>query len=107
MRNIFWLAFLALTISLGSAFATLPSASAAGLGEQCGGIANIKCDKGLFCVHPTGSCGGADIAGKCASIEDACKRVNIVEVCGCDGKTYPRECELWKAGVQKKKDGKC
>ena len=79
---------------------------AAGEGEMCHGIAGIKCDNGLWCEHDANSCNVADAAGICVKVPDPCP-MELVQSCGCDGKTYPGDCKRQKAGVQKKKSGPC
>jgi len=59
-------------------------ASAAGVGETCGGIANIPCDAGLWCEPPAGQCAGADIAAKCIRVPDICYQL-MKPVCGATG----------------------
>ena len=87
-------------------------ASAVGPGKMCDGIAGIKCDAGLFCEHPAGRCGGADISGKCVKVPEVCamsklKKLIVRPVCGCDGKTYGNDCERQMAMVSKNHNGKC
>lgn len=92
-------------------FATLCSillaapASAAGVGETCGGIASIQCDAGLLCQYPMNQCDVADLGGKCVQA-DSCSAEGPA-VCGCDGKTYANECEIMRAGVIPARNGKC
>jgi hypothetical protein len=62
----------------------LSEASAAGVGETCGGIANIPCDAGLWCEPPAGQCAGADIAAKCIRVPDICYQL-MKPVCGATG----------------------
>ena len=79
---------------------------AASEGEKCGTIAGISCDKGPLCDHEPGSCAVTHPVGTCVKIPDVCAMV-IIEVCGCDGKTYNNDCERMNAGAQKKRDGRC
>src|SRR5262245_25570959 len=81
-------------------------AAAAGVGETCGGIAGIQCDAGLACQFPSGQCNTADLAGTCVAVPATCPKQGP-PVCRCDGKTYPSECDLLKAGVHQAKKGAC
>src|SRR5436305_12707029 len=94
------LAVLALMISVPT------TADAVGLGKQCGGFPGIQCDAGLFCQKKPGQCFIIDISGTCAKVPRFCPRI-FRPVCGCDGKTYPNDCERQRAMVSKNHDGKC
>jgi hypothetical protein len=82
------------------------SASAAGVGQACGGILPIQCDSGTFCELPTGRCGG-DVRGKCVKVPGACILPVILRVCGCDNKTYNSNCFRQQAKVSKLHNGAC
>lgn len=88
-------------IGLGSS-----AASAANLDEPCGGPNKITCNSALYCQLPAGQCSAADVAGTCAKTPDFCMRVSR-PVCGCNGKTYPNECEARKAKVAIDSTGAC
>ena len=85
---------------------TAASAAGAGPGQTCGGFAGIKCNRGLFCQKPPGTCFFADMSGTCERVPRFCPHV-VMPVCGCDNKTYNNDCERQRAGVSKNHDGKC
>jgi len=97
---------IALLFVLGLLVLAPGSASAAGPGQFCGGIAGIRCDKGLFCEFPAPFCGFFDRSGTCQRIPRICPRI-FRPVCGCDGKTYPNDCVRQAARVSKRHDGRC
>jgi len=82
------------------------SAMAAKIGESCGGLAGVRCDKGLWCDPSPGQCGVADAAGTCIKVGQFCPRLKL-PVCGCNGKNYNNDCERQRNKVAKKSDGKC
>ncbi len=93
------MAFMLLTGSFGAA-------GAVGVGGICGPILHGACDPGLFCEHSAGTCKLLGGTGKCVSIPDVCASV-VLQVCGCNGKTYANDCERIKAQVRKNHDGPC
>jgi hypothetical protein len=98
-------AMAALIIVLGLALGSA-SATAAGRGDLCGGILPIVCDKGLWCQNPSGQCKVINGPGKCEVVPRACPR-NFRPVCGCNGKTYPNDCERQRARSQLDHFGRC
>ena len=99
----------ALTIVLGLAFGstgTFAAGKKAGQGETCGGIIGISCNKGLFCQNAPGQCKVADAQGKCEVIPKICPQI-FLPVCGCNGKTYPNDCERQRARAQLDHEGAC
>jgi hypothetical protein len=74
--------------------------------QMCGGIAAFRCDDGLACIHPDGTCGWADGAGTCVIAPQVCMDV-YQPVCGCDGKTYSNRCAAEAAGASVDHEGAC
>jgi hypothetical protein len=78
-------------------------------GARCGGFAGTPCPTGQYCdIFDHCHKAGADFAGVCvpAGPDVVCPAVNA-PVCGCNGKTYPSDCERGAAKVQKFSDGPC
>ena len=83
-------------------------AAAAGLGQPCGGRLGIGCVRGLFCDFQSGTCGSNQAEGTCVRIPRFCARtITFRPVCGCDGNTYPNDCQRRQAIVAKRHDGRC
>ena len=77
----------------------------------CGGFTQTptRCPNGTFCYYePLAMCGAADAPGVCMPLEpDALCPDLFAPVCGCDGQTYPNECEATKAGTSVASRGAC
>jgi hypothetical protein len=96
----------AMLVVIASAVLGSPGAGAANLDEACGGPQKITCNSALYCQLPAGQCSNLDTAGTCVKAPDFCMRVSR-PVCGCNGKTYPNECEARKARVAIDTTGAC
>jgi hypothetical protein len=104
--------FLGICAALAFALAiALSNGASAKVGDKCGGFAGPWwCGPNEFCQKPTGVCFGPDISGKCAAKPDVCIHhggIFYIPACGCDGVSYPSNCERMKAGVSLKHLGKC
>jgi Kazal-type serine protease inhibitor domain len=99
-------ALTALTMIVGIALLACNDASAAAVGETCGGLAGVTCDRGLWCDPRRGFCSGADIQGSCVRVPEVCAMV-YQPVCGCNKMTYGNDCERRRAKVAKSHDGPC
>jgi Kazal-type serine protease inhibitor domain len=93
-------------IASGSAWAAASASNSANLDEPCGGPNHITCNSALYCQLPAGQCSAADVPGVCAKAPDFCMRVSR-PVCGCNGKTYPNECEARHAKMAIDTTGAC
>lgn len=74
--------------------------------QQCGGFIGTTCGPGQFCQFKPGTCGFADMLGQCTRRPTICPRI-FRPVCGCDGKTYPNDCERQRAGTSLRARGAC
>ena len=78
-----------------------------GAGKTCGGVAGANCAAGEFCDLLAGSCNVSDATGTCvANVGVGCTTI-YQPACGCNGHTYPSDCDRQVAGVSKKSDGAC
>jgi Kazal-type serine protease inhibitor domain len=96
----------ALGVATGLVPLALGGATAAGLGQFCGGILGIQCDQGLFCEFGSGTCGRFDQGGTCARVPRFCPLI-YRPVCGCNGKTFVNNCTRQVARVSLKHNGRC
>ena len=85
---------------------------AAKVGEKCGGLGGIICDRGLWCDPEPGRCGGRDVEGVCIKVPQVCTKAkegtkDFRPVCGCNKKTYGNDCERQRHKVPKDHDGAC
>jgi hypothetical protein len=63
----------------------------------CDGVSGGTCGAGEFCKHADGAC-APDAAGTCTALPLVCQPI-VLEVCGCDGISYPSACFANGAGV--------
>jgi hypothetical protein len=74
-------------------------------GAQCGDATSPPCPTGSFCEWPTSSCGDWGPA-ECIIVPLGCPDL-WDPVCGCDGFTYPNDCDRQSARVQLAYRGSC
>ena len=80
---------------------------ASGAGAKCGGLLGLGCAKGEYCNFPIETmCGSGDQQGTCDKIPEVCDTL-YKAVCGCDGKTYPNDCNAAMAGQSVISEGAC
>lgn len=72
----------------------------------CGGPNAVACPEGFACDRSDPLCTQADTAGVCVAASDACTDQGN-PVCGCDGQTYPDDCDRLAAGAVLKHGGAC
>lgn len=85
---------------------TVNGLSAAKVGEKCEGLVGARCDWGLRCDPGPGQCWVAVHQGTCVKVRWLCFQL-YRPVCGCNGRTYPNDCQRIRSRVAKKHDGKC
>jgi len=64
------------------------------------------CGPQEMCELPPCLCEDKDAKGVCLVRPEVCAEV-VLEVCGCDGKTYENDCRRIAAGAAKRKNGAC
>ena len=76
-------------------------------GTTCGGLGGMSCASNEFCDLQAGACNVSDATGTCVlNVGVGCTTI-YQPVCGCNGHTYPSDCDRQAAGVSKKSDGAC
>jgi hypothetical protein len=85
---------------------------AAKVGEMCGGIGGIRCDRGLWCDPAPGRCGMTDVEGVCIKVPQTCPKAKVgtkdfLPVCGCKKRQFGNDCERRMHKWPKDHDGPC
>ncbi len=75
-------------------------------GKLCGGILGLECSDDSYCHHEPGTCGDADLQGRCELRPQACTD-HWDPVCGCDGNTHGNACEAAASGTSILHKGAC
>jgi len=79
---------------------------------DCGGPGGPLCPEGQFCERPEDTC-DTNLAGVCLDASgcfDPCAgslSLSCPWVCGCDGQSYPSDCDRRLAGVSRAHEGTC
>jgi len=79
-----------------------------GSGYACGGLTGEQCPSGEFCYYkPEMQCGAGDQTGLCRLVGGILCSDVVMQVCGCDGKTYQNDCYALVAKTSVTSQGAC
>jgi hypothetical protein len=73
----------------------------------CGGAGEIACPGNFLCDRIDTLCVLTDAPGMCVPVPDQPCLVTGNPVCGCDGITYPSDCDRLLSGMARAHDGPC
>ena len=65
------------------------------------------CGPGTVCVVAPGMCGNPSAPSFCVAVPEFCPTNLMIEVCGCDGTTYPTACDAVAVGAAIAHEGPC
>lgn len=74
--------------------------------HRCGGVPYRQCGPASYCQMTPQQCRIRGGSGVCITRPRICPEIYI-PVCGCDGKTYPNDCQAERAGVSVLHRGAC